>query len=68
MEILWRFSSCHIVSEAIAELIGVKKNIIAVNMAWKKQKQKYFGWIAQIIQHDMTTLMELLSDNCLTEK
>jgi peptide deformylase len=103
------------VSEAIDELIGVKKNIIAVNMGmvnvaminpvitkktgayeteegclslqgkrkttrykeievefidmeWKKQKQKYSGWIAQIIQHDMTILMELLSDNCLTEK
>jgi peptide deformylase len=87
------------VSEAIAELIGVKKNIIAVNMGminvaminpvitkktgayeteegclslqgkrkttrykeievefidmtWKKQKQKYSGWIAQIIQHE----------------
>jgi peptide deformylase len=88
-----------VVSEAVAELIGVKKNIIAVNMgmvnvaminpvitkktgpyeteegclslqgtrkttrykeievefidmAWKKQKQKYSGWIAQIIQHE----------------
>jgi peptide deformylase len=87
------------VSKAIAELIGVKKSIIAVNMgmvnvaminpvitkkigpyeteegclslqgkrkttrykeievefidmAWKKQKQKYSGWLAQIIQHE----------------
>jgi peptide deformylase len=23
-----------------------------IDMAWKKQKQKYSGWIAQIIQHE----------------
>ena len=69
-----------------ANMIGVKKRIIAVNMGfmnvamfnprivkksgsyqteegclsleyqdmnWKKQRQKYTGWIAQIIQHEV---------------
>ena len=32
-----------------ANMIGVKKCIIAV----KKQRQKYTGWTAQIIQHEV---------------
>ena len=36
-----------------ANMIGVKKRIIAVNMNFKKKREKYSGWTAQIIQHEI---------------
>ena len=33
-------------------MIGIRKNIIVVDMGFNKQRQKYSGWIAQIIQYE----------------
>ena len=57
--VITKKSEAYETEEGCLSLVGVRKTtryqeieVEYIDVNWKKQKQKYSGWIAQIIQHE----------------
>lgn len=61
--VILRQSNPYEAEEGCLSLTGVRKatryqdiEVEFLNLAWQKQRQRYSGWVAQIIQHEMDHL------------